>query len=240
MNALVIIAALILTAPGQSTTATTGSGNADVLGRWDVTFNTHDGPVASQMVFKKAGEKIVGTITSHLGESTTEADVKGTALTVWFTYQSPDGPLAITMNGAIAGETTKGTFSVGSDVGGDWSGTRAKDAKDPSPPSKAPSTPSLTGTWNVALELPNISATPTLTLKQDGEALTGDYISAQYGTFPVTGTVKGSDLTFRFAMTVEGNTYDVTYSGTVDKDTMKGSVNIGEAMSGTFTAARKK
>ena len=41
-------------------------------------------------------------------------------------------------------------------------------------------------------------------------------------------------------MTVEGNTYDVTYSGTVDKDTMKGSVNIGEAMSGTFTAARKK
>src|SRR5205085_7426886 len=152
MNALVIIAALILTAPGQSTTATTGSGHADVLGRWDVTFNTHDGPVASQMVFKKAGEKIVGTITSHLGESITEADVKGTALTVWFTYQSPDGPLAITMNGAIAGETAKGTFSVGSDVGGDWSGTRARDAK-------APSTPSLTGTWNVALELPNISAT---------------------------------------------------------------------------------
>jgi hypothetical protein len=32
----------------------------------------------------------------------------------------------------------------------------------------------------------------------------------------------------------------VSYTGTVDKDGMKGTVNYGDLMDGTFTATRKK
>jgi hypothetical protein len=86
-----------------------------------------------------------------------------------------------------------------------------------------------------------MTANPTLALKQDGEKLTGEYVSAQYGKFPVSGTVKGSDVTFGFTMNIESNAINVTYTGTVDKDgAIKGSVNYGDMMSGTFSAAKNK
>ena len=86
-----------------------------------------------------------------------------------------------------------------------------------------------------------MTATPALSLKQDGEKLTGEYVSAQYGKSPLKGTVKGAEVTFTFTMSVEGNGIDVTYTGTVDKDgAIAGSVNYGDAMTGRFTATKKK
>jgi hypothetical protein len=86
-----------------------------------------------------------------------------------------------------------------------------------------------------------MTATPTVVLKQEGEKLTGEYVTAQYGKFPIAGTLKGSDLTFSFAMNIEGNGLNVTYTGTVGKDgALKGSVTYGDMMSGTFSASRKK
>ena len=71
--------------------------------------------------------------------------------------------------------------------------------------------------------------------------LTGDYVSAQYGKFPITGTLKGSDVSFWFVMNVEGTGLNVTYTGTIDKDgSLKGTVSYGEMMSGAFVASRKK
>ena len=111
----------------------------------------------------------------------------------------------------------------------------------PTTPSKDPSTASLTGDYNVTVELPNMTANPTVVLKQEGEKLTGEYVSAQYGKFPIAGTIKGADVSFSFAMNVEGNGLNVTYTGKVDKDgVIKGSVAYGDMMSGTFTAAKKK
>ncbi|HEY3744372.1 MAG TPA: hypothetical protein VGL53_31225, partial [Bryobacteraceae bacterium] len=104
----------------------------------------------------------------------------------------------------------------------------------------APSTASLAGTWSVSLQLDAITANPTLTLKQDGDKLTGEYTSEQYGTFPVTGSVSGSDVTVSFPMSIEGNTISVTYKGTLASDgTLKGTANYGDVMNGTFTATKK-
>ena len=76
--------------------------------------------------------------------------------------------------------------------------------------------------------------------KQDGETLSGEYTSQQYGTFPLKGTVKGNQLQFAFTMTIEGNAIDVVFSGTAEKDAIKGSVNYGGVGEGTFTGTRKK
>ena len=82
------------------------------------------------------------------------------------------------------------------------------------------------------------SGTPTLTFKQDGEKLTGKY-EGQLGNADLTGTVKGNAITFTFTVDVQGQQAPVTYKGTVEKNTMKGSLDIAGMVNGTFTATRK-
>jgi hypothetical protein len=246
LNTLALMACLAVPAGAQ--TATTTAPAADVLGTWDVTVNTSQGQsIPSQVKLKKDGAKLVGTISSQMGESPLEAEVKGNALTIWFNFQGQNGPMAIELAGTVTGDKITGTMGVGGQAAGEWVATRAKDAaatetpKEPVKDQPAAAKTDLTGTWNVTVELPNIQATPTVVLKQDGEKLSGEYVSAQYGKFPITGTVKGADVSFSFAMNVEGNGLNVTYTGKTDKDgAIKGSVAYGDMMSGTFTAKKNK
>ena len=252
MTSLLLL--LLALTPAQSTT-TAGATTAQApgaLGTWDATFNTTQGAIPAQLTLTKTGDKITGTISSQMGSSPVEAEVKDKTLSVWFNFQGQSGPVAIEMVGTVDGDKVKGTFTTGGQPGGDWLATRAatkdakdaKDTKDTSEVAKQPaqeSAKNLTGAWDLSVELPNMTASPALTLKQEGEKLTGEYVSAQYGKYPVTGTLKGSDVTFWFAMSVEGTPLNVTYTGTVEKDgSLKGSVNYGDMMSGTFSATRKK
>jgi hypothetical protein len=246
LNTLALIACLAAPAAAQTATATAPA--AEVVGTWDASVNTAQGTIPSQIKLKKDGAKLVGTIASQMGESPLEAEVKGNALTIWFTFQGGNGPMAIELAGTVTGDRIAGTMGVGGQAAGDWTASRVKDAtakEAPKEPAKdqpaAAEKTDLTGTWNITIELPNMTANPTAVLKQEGEKLTGEYVSAQYGKFPLAGTVKGADVSFTFAMNVEGNGMNVTYSGKVDKDgSIKGSVGYGDLMSGTFSATRKK
>ena len=97
----------------------------------------------------------------------------------------------------------------------------------------------VSGVWAITVETAGGTGNPTLTLKQDGETLTGTYASQVFGDQKVTGTIKGSAITFAFTATMEGMTFTVTYTGTVEKDTMKGKVALGDLGEGTFTAKKK-
>ena len=98
----------------------------------------------------------------------------------------------------------------------------------------------VTGKWLFAVETSAGGGTPTVTLKQEGEKLTGHYSSMQLGEAELTGSVKGAAITFSFGADVQGTHLDVTYSGTIDgKDSMKGKVNLGGLGEGTFTAKRQ-
>ena len=79
---------------------------------------------------------------------------------------------------------------------------------------------------------------PTITFKQDGEKLTGKYVG-QLGNADLTGTLKGSAIHFTFTIDVQGQQAPVTYDGTVEKNTMKGKLDIGGMVNGTFTATKK-
>jgi hypothetical protein len=254
LNTLALIACLAAPAAAQTTTSTTPASTAaaaaDVLGTWDATVTTAQGQaIPSQIKLKKEAEKIVGTIGSQMGEVPVEAEVKGKTLTIWFNFQGQGGQAtSIELAGTVDGDTVKGTMAVGGQPGGEFIATRAKAATattaTTAPAAKdqpAAAKTDLTGTWSVTVELPNMTATPTIVLKQEGEKITGDYVSAQYGKFPITGTLKGADVTFSFTMSIEGNGLTVTYAGAVDKDGgIKGAVTYGDMMSGTFFASRKK
>jgi hypothetical protein len=98
----------------------------------------------------------------------------------------------------------------------------------------------VTGKWVFAVETSAGNGMPVVTLMQDGEKLTGHYASSQLGEADLTGTVKGSDITFSFAVEVQGIRLDVTYSGTIENnESMKGTVSLGDLGAGKFTGKRQ-
>lgn len=97
----------------------------------------------------------------------------------------------------------------------------------------------VAGAWAITIDTGQGTATPSVTFKQDGEKLTGTYSSQLFGEQPVKGSIKGNAITFQFTASLEGNSVTVVYSGTVEKDTMKGKVDLGGVGEGSFTAKRK-
>jgi hypothetical protein len=97
----------------------------------------------------------------------------------------------------------------------------------------------VTGTWTFTVQTDAGTGTPTVTLRQEGEKLTGHYSSQNLGEADLTGTVKGQEITFTFNADAQGTALTVTYTGTIEsKDSMKGTVDLGGLAQGTFTAKR--
>jgi len=96
----------------------------------------------------------------------------------------------------------------------------------------------ITGEWGFTVQTDQGGGTPVITFKQDGEKLTGKY-NGQLGAADLTGTVTGSDVAFTFTIDVQGQQAPVSYKGTVEKNTMKGTLDIGGMVNGTFTATKK-
>ncbi|HUQ89948.1 MAG TPA: hypothetical protein VM096_20465 [Vicinamibacterales bacterium] len=96
----------------------------------------------------------------------------------------------------------------------------------------------VTGEWAFNVQTDQGGGTPMITFKQDGETLTGKY-AGQLGNADLTGTVKGTAIHFTFTVDVQGQQAPVTYDGIVEKNTMKGKLDIGGMVNGTFTATKK-
>jgi hypothetical protein len=98
----------------------------------------------------------------------------------------------------------------------------------------------LTGKWVFEVQTDAGTGTPTVTLKQEGEKLTGHYSSQTLGEADLTGTVKGQNVNFTFQADLGGQGVPVTYTATIQsKDAMKGSIDIGGLATGTFTGKRQ-
>lgn len=95
----------------------------------------------------------------------------------------------------------------------------------------------VTGTWTMMVETQAGSGSPTFTLTQKGEAITGTY-KGQLGEAPVTGTLKGSDLMLEFKVDLQGQSLTVTYTGKVDGNSASGKVQLGQFAEGTFKGTK--
>ena len=96
----------------------------------------------------------------------------------------------------------------------------------------------VTGEWDMTVETGNGTGTPHFSLKQQGTNVTGMYKSATFGEAPVTGTVKGNELTLNIKISAQGQELNIVYTGTVDGSTVKGKVSLGELGEGTFTGKK--
>jgi hypothetical protein len=98
----------------------------------------------------------------------------------------------------------------------------------------------VTGKWLFSVTTDAGTGTPTVTLKQTGDSLSGHYSSQTLGEAELKGTFKDQKIGFSFSVEVQGTTITVTYSGTMEtSDSMKGTVDLGGMASGTFTAKRQ-
>lgn len=95
----------------------------------------------------------------------------------------------------------------------------------------------VTGEWDMTVESQAGVGTPHFSLKQDGNKVTGTY-KGMLGESPVSGTVKGNDISLSFDVNTQGMELHVSYSGTVDGATMKGTVKLGDLGEGTFTGKK--
>jgi len=95
----------------------------------------------------------------------------------------------------------------------------------------------IAGEWDMAVETQAGSGTPHFSFKQDGSTLSGTY-KGQLGEAPITGTVKGNEATWSFKVSAQGMDMTVTYTGTVDGNTIKGKMHLGDMAEGTFTGKK--
>jgi len=216
---------------------------AGISGDWILTISSPQGSRDVNATFKQDGEKLNGAFKGAQGELPFQGTVKGNQITFSYPYKSPEIDITITMTGELVGDSIKGKADFGGLAEGDWSGKRgtmsAAVAAPAAPATGAQSSDKVdvTGTWAFAVETSQGSGSPTFTFKQDGEKLTGQYKGA-FGEAPLTGTVKGNAIEFSFKVTGQLEA-TITYKGTMEKSSGKGTLSIPEVGSGTWTAKRQ-
>jgi autotransporter translocation and assembly factor TamB len=94
------------------------------------------------------------------------------------------------------------------------------------------------GTWQFTIQDTGRVFTPSFTLTQQGDQLTGTYKNSQ-GDNAANGAVKGNEVTLNAQITgQDGNKRTVTYVGTIAGDTMTGKMQTTRA-DVTFVAKRE-
>jgi hypothetical protein len=82
----------------------------------------------------------------------------------------------------------------------------------------------VSGVWELTSETPRGTVSRKLTLKQDGDSLTGN-LESPMGTVPIqNGSVKGNEIRFTVVRTRGERSLETVYTGTVDGDTARGTL----------------
>lgn len=228
--------------------------NASVAGNWDITVESPRGKTTSILMIKQQGDKLTGVMKSPRGERPLDSiTVKGNEITFALTFNNQGQDLVITYKGKIEKDSMAGEADFGGFATGPWSAVPHKeDAAATTPPTSTPqpSTPqatapasSITGVWEFAVELSSGgTGSPTFTLKQEGENITGTYKGA-LGEAPVSGTIKGGDVKLTYKVNAQGQDIEGTYTGKLTgNDSMSGTVtfNITDLGTGKWTAKKKQ
>ncbi len=97
----------------------------------------------------------------------------------------------------------------------------------------------VSGAWELKVDSPRGTATPTITLAVNGEKITGSY-TGRMGKTSLEGTLKGKDIKFSVTLKFQDRQIIADYSGSVLEDSMKGTVKFSSGSSGTWTARRRE
>jgi hypothetical protein len=98
----------------------------------------------------------------------------------------------------------------------------------------------VVGSWDLTVDSPQGKRDSVLIIKKEGDKLTGVLKGAR-GERPLESvTLNGSDITFIMKAQVQGQDMTFTYTGKVEKDSMKGDADFGGFAKGTWSAVPHK
>jgi hypothetical protein len=98
----------------------------------------------------------------------------------------------------------------------------------------------MTGEWAFEVQTDAGTGSPTFSLKQNGDKVSGKY-KGLLGEADVTGTVSGKTFKLTFSGDAQGTTINVSYDGEFESATsVKGKMDMGGMASGTFTGKKVK
>jgi hypothetical protein len=247
-SGLIFTLSLIVTLCMIGSPLAPAQGNTDIVGTWDFTLESPQGKSTFLFIVKRDGEKLSGSVKSQRGERPVDNfALTGNDLTFTLTIQFQGADMLIAYKGTVEKDSMTGTADFGGLAQGAWSAVRHQDtatgssSSQPQPASAGAAAAALdiSGVWNFSVETAAGSGNPTMSFKQDGKNLSGTY-EGQLGKADLKGTIEGNDIRFSFKVDVQGQQLEVTYTGKVEgKDSMKGTVKLGEFAEGTWTASRK-
>jgi hypothetical protein len=98
----------------------------------------------------------------------------------------------------------------------------------------------VTGDWEMTMESPRGGEiTRAVHFEQDGEKLTVTMESQRGDEITAEGTIKENVVEWTVSRETPRGAMTMTYKGTVEGDTMTGTVEMGDFGSGDWTAKRK-
>jgi hypothetical protein len=225
-----------------------------IVGDWDMTINSPQGANTVKVTFKQDGDKVNGLFKSPAGELPFTGTLTENQLKFTFTIQFQGQPLDIAMDGKVDGDAMAGKANFGGMVDGDWSAKRAVDvaAASTSTPTPTPTSVSTTteapaasavgtiaGKWDVTLMTPGGEFPASASFAEDGGKVTGTF-GSQMGEIAVSGTIEGR--AFKLSMTAQTpqGPMEVTMTGDVDGDAIKGKAEIAGMGQMEWTGKRAK
>jgi hypothetical protein len=104
---------------------------------------------------------------------------------------------------------------------------------------KAQEPANVAGTWQMTMEGRQGQMTQTLTIEQDGGAIKGTVKGERGPEANLEGTVDGNKISFTVKRQTPRGEMTTAYTGTVDGDTIKGTMQMGE-MNRNWSATRQK
>jgi|SRR5579862_5181704 len=99
----------------------------------------------------------------------------------------------------------------------------------------------FSGVWVVTGDVDDNSVSPTCTLTQKNQSITGNCKIDGEHTVEAKGSVNDKEVTWSYSINYEGATYKLTFSGLIGTDKlMQGTILIDPSgASGEFTAKRQ-
>ena len=94
------------------------------------------------------------------------------------------------------------------------------------------------GAWKLTFQTDQGAIDADMTLKQDGQKVTGSLVSPQ-GEAPIEGTFNDGKLVLSMSVDAQGQAFVITFNGALEKDTLKGDVDFGGFGSAQWSATRK-
>jgi hypothetical protein len=126
----IVTLTLVALLPAAASVNPTPAGPPDqrMLGRWDITITTPNGPQPSWLEIEESGrDALVGRFVGIVGSArpVSEVAVKGDSLSFTIPHQWEDGDGALTVRGVVRGAGLEGTMTFPDGKTFSWTGVRA-------------------------------------------------------------------------------------------------------------------